>query len=73
MEQFSVLANPCFSSGGEMIAQKFDFTADFLKEWNNLVYFRLKKICCGIKDQVRARHPDEKYGFKLLTFYGVFK
>ncbi len=45
-----------------MIAQRFDSTTDFLRERNNSVYSRLKKICCGIKDQVRARHPGEKGG-----------
>ncbi len=52
-----------------MITQKFGFTTDFLKERNNTMYFRLKKICCGIKDQVRGRHPDEKCGLILQTTF----
>jgi len=45
-----------------MIAQGFGFTRDFLKEWNNSAYFRLKKIPCEFKEQARARHPGEKCG-----------
>jgi hypothetical protein len=37
-------------------------TKDFAKERNNSVYFRLRKILCGFKDQVRARPSGEKYG-----------
>ena len=29
-------------------------------EWNNSVYFRLSKILCGFKDQVRTRSSGEK-------------
>jgi len=45
-----------------MIGQRFEFTRDFPMEWNNSVYFRLRKIPCGFKDQARARHPGEKCG-----------
>jgi len=45
-----------------MIAQGFGFTRDFLKEWNNRAYFRLKKIPCEFKEQARAHHPGEKCG-----------
>jgi hypothetical protein len=45
-----------------MIVQSFGFTRDFLKEWNNSAYFRLKKIPCEFKEQARARHPGEKCG-----------
>ncbi len=45
-----------------IIAQGFGFTRDFLKERNNSVYCRLKKIPCGFKQQARARHPGEKCG-----------
>jgi hypothetical protein len=31
-------------------------------EWNYSVYFRLSKILCGFKDQVRARSSGEKCG-----------
>ena len=34
-------------------------TKDFAKEWNNRVYFRLSRILCGFKDQVRARPSGE--------------
>jgi hypothetical protein len=70
------LINPHFSPGGGMavlgsclhriraslhiIAQGFGFTRNFLKEWNNSAYFRLKKIPCGFKEQARARHTGEK-------------
>jgi len=33
-----------------------------MKEWNNRVYFRLNKILCGFKDQLRARSSGEKCG-----------
>jgi hypothetical protein len=49
-----------------MIAQGFGFTRDFLKEWNNNAYFRLKKIPCGFKEQARARHPGEKCGLAMI-------
>ena len=44
------LTSPHFSPGGEMIAQIIGFTRHFLKEWNNRVYFRLKKKSCEFKD-----------------------
>ena len=31
-------------------------------KWNNSVYFRLRKILCGLKDQVRDRSSGEKCG-----------
>jgi len=34
-------------------------------ERNNSVYFRLSKILCGFKDQVRARPSGEKCGLEL--------
>ena len=37
-------------------------TKDFAKEWNNRVYFRLSKMLCGFKDQVRARPSGETGG-----------
>ncbi len=45
-----------------MIAPGFGFTRDFVKEWNNSVYFRLNKIPCGFKEQARARQSSEKSG-----------
>jgi len=39
-------------------------TKDFTKKWNNSVYFRLSKMLCGFKDQVRARPSGEKCGLK---------
>ena len=35
-------------------------TKYFTRKWNNLVYFRLSKMLCGFKDQVRARPAGEK-------------
>jgi hypothetical protein len=32
------------------IVQGFDWLSDFLSEWNNHVYFRVKKITQAIKD-----------------------
>jgi len=58
--------SPHFSPRGEMITQRFVFTKDFMKEWNNSVYFRLNKILCGFKDQVRARPSGEKCGLAPL-------
>ena len=37
-----------------MIAKRFGFTRDFLKERNTGLYCRLKKIPCGFKDRARA-------------------
>ena len=54
--------SPHFSPGGEMITQRFGSTKDFAKEWNNRVYFRLSKMLCGLKDQVRARPAGETGG-----------
>ena len=51
-----------------MIAQGFGFTRDFLKEWNNSAYFRLKKIPCEFKEQARARHPGEICGLVQDVF-----
>ena len=31
-------------------------------KWNNSVYFRLSKMLCGFKDQVRARTSGEQCG-----------
>ena len=54
--------SPHVLPGGEMIAQRFESTKDFAKEWNNRVYSRLSKILCGFKDQVRARPSGETCG-----------
>ncbi len=63
-------ASPHISPGGEMITQRFGFTKDFTMEWNNRVSFRLSKILCGFKDQVRARPSGEKCGLKGFSIYG---
>ena len=52
------------SLGGEMITPRFESTKDFAKEWNNLAYFRLSKMLCGFKDQVRARPSGETGGLR---------
>ena len=49
-----------------MIAQRFESTKDFAKEWNNRVYSRLSKILCGFKDKVRARPSGENCGLTAL-------
>ena len=54
--------SPPVLPGDEMITPRFEFTKDFAKEWNNLVYFRLSKIICGFKDQVSARSSGETCG-----------
>ncbi len=59
-----IMASPDFSPGGEMIAQGFGFTGDFVKERNISVYFRLNKIPCGFKEQARARQSGEISGLK---------
>ena len=56
--------SPPVSSGGEMITPRFEFTQHFVREWNNLVYFRLSKMLCGFKDQVRARPSGETGGLR---------
>jgi len=56
-----------------MITQRIGFTMYFTKKWNNLVYFRLSKIRCGFKDQVRARPSGENCGLTrppLIHSYG---
>ena len=45
-----------------MIAQRFGFTRDFPKAWNNSVYFQLRKMSCGFKDQTRFCPSAEKCG-----------
>ena len=56
--------SPQFSPVRGMIAQEFVFTRDFLIERNSRVYFRVKKIPCGNKDQARARVAGEKCGLE---------
>jgi hypothetical protein len=56
--------SPHASPGGEMITPRFGFTKDFAREWNNLVYFRLSKMLCRFKDQVRARPSGETGGLR---------
>jgi hypothetical protein len=46
--------NPESPSGGAMIAKRFGFTRNFLRERNTGLYCRLKKISCGFKDRARA-------------------
>jgi len=50
-----------------MITQRFEFTKDFMKEWKNSVYFRLDKMLCGFKDQVRACPSGEKCGLLIIA------
>ena len=57
--------SPPVSPGGEMITPRFGSTKDFAKEWNNRVYFRLSKMLCEFKDQVRARHLVRQAGSVL--------
>ena len=57
-------SGPPVLPGGEMITQRFGSTKDFAKEWNNRVYFRLSKMLCGFKDQVRARPSGETGGLR---------
>ena len=64
-------ANPHFSQDGEVIAQGFGFTEDFLNEWNNNVYFRVQKFPCRFKEQVRTRHSCEKCGLSLPFDYTI--
>ena len=49
---------------GEMITPRFGFTEHFAKEWNNRAYFRLSKMLCGFKDQVKARPSGETCGLR---------
>jgi hypothetical protein len=58
----SRIASSHFSPGGKMIAQGFEFTRDFPKAWNNSVYFQLRKMSCGFKDQARFCPSGEKCG-----------
>src|SRR3970040_822856 len=46
--------NPESPLGGAMIANRFGFTRNFLRERNTRLYCRLKKIACGFKDRARA-------------------
>jgi hypothetical protein len=45
-----------------MIAQRFGFTRNFLKERHGPLPVRLKKISCGFKDQARVRHLMDYLG-----------
>jgi hypothetical protein len=48
-----------------MIAPGFGSTRHFPKEWNNSVYFQLRKMPCGFKDQARFCPSGEKCGLVL--------
>jgi ferredoxin len=50
-----------------MMAKGFEFTGDFLKEWNNSVYCRVQKILCRFKEQARACHSCEKCGLNYVS------
>ena len=50
-----------------MIAQRFEFIRDFPKAWNNSVYFQLRKMSCGFKDQARFCPSGEKCGLGAVT------
>jgi hypothetical protein len=52
-----------------MIAQRFEFTRDFPKAWNNSVYFQLRKMSCGFKDQARFCPSGEKCGLGFEVSY----
>jgi hypothetical protein len=59
--------SPQVLPGGEMITLRFGFTAHFAMKWNNRVYCRLSKMCCGFKDQVRARPSGETCGLVFVS------
>jgi hypothetical protein len=52
MGEFAII--PESPLGGAMIAKRFGFTRNFLRERNTGLYCRLKKIPCGFKDRARA-------------------
>jgi hypothetical protein len=54
--------NPEFLLQSVMIAQGIDFTVDFFERENTWESCRLRKICCGIKGQARARWLMENPG-----------
>jgi hypothetical protein len=56
--------SPPVLPGDEMITPRFGSAKQFAKEWNNLVYFRLSKMLCVCKDQVRARPSGETGGLR---------
>jgi hypothetical protein len=47
-----------------MITQRFEFAMDYTRDWNNGVYFRLNKMCYGVKNPVGARPSGEKCGLE---------
>ena len=51
-----------------MIAPRFEFTRDFPKAWNNSVYFQLREMSCGFKDQARFCPSGEKCGLGLSEY-----
>ncbi len=55
-------AGPHFSQDGEVIAQGFGFTGNYLDEWNNSVYCQVQIIPCRFKEQARIRYSCEKWG-----------
>ena len=46
------------------IGYGFDRLADFPKEWNNGVYFRLRKIRQTVKDEAKARQTLALFGLE---------
>ncbi len=60
-----------FSQDGEVIAQGFGFTGDFLDEGKNSVYCQVQKIACRFKELARIRHSCEKCGLSVINFGGT--
>lgn len=53
--------------------QDFEFTGDFLNEWNNRVYFRIHKISCEFKELTRTYHSCEKCGLNPTEYDGLYR
>jgi hypothetical protein len=56
------LLNPEFPLENAMIAQGFEFTVDSSEGAHTWVSLQPRKICCGLKEQARARWLVEILG-----------
>jgi hypothetical protein len=58
--------NPEFPLESAMIAQGFEFTVDSSEGAHTWVSGQPRKICCGLKEQARARWLMEILGSRYL-------
>ncbi len=56
-----------------MIAQNIDIALNYLIERRTRAYGRLKKICCNINRQARARYIHELSGLGFFERQGTIR